>query len=162
MPSLLSKPIIRQDHNKCNPLKAVNELMGYFAYESKRLAIETSKCYVFDVARASGAHQRSSRGAGARTTCPPSSSAGLPTVAQTASRLAKWRRPARRENRATRLANGRGPTPPPPSRPRWLDQTLPDLPPVRRLSLFVASVQASMDVNELGDLSRARKAQTTQ
>jgi hypothetical protein len=28
--------------------------------------------------------------------------------------------------------------------------------PVRRLFLFVASVQASMDVNELGDLSRAR------
>jgi hypothetical protein len=50
----------------------------------------------------------------------------------------------------------------PPSRPRWLDQTLPDLPPVRRLSLFVASVQALMDVNELGHLSRARKAQTTQ
>jgi hypothetical protein len=33
---------------------------------------------------------------------------------------------------------------------------------MRRLSLFVAGVQASMDVNELGDLSRARKAQTTQ
>jgi hypothetical protein len=32
---------------------------------------------------------------------------------------------------------------------------------VRRLSLFVASVQASMDVNELGDLSRARKSQST-
>jgi hypothetical protein len=43
MPSLLSKPIVRQDHNKCNPLKAVNELMGYFAYESKRLVIEPTR-----------------------------------------------------------------------------------------------------------------------
>jgi hypothetical protein len=50
----------------------------------------------------------------------------------------------------------------PPSRPSRLDQTVPDLPPVRRLSLFVASVQASMGVNELDDLSRARKSQTTQ
>ena len=49
-----------------------------------------------------------------------------------------------------------------PSRPRRLDQTVPYLPPVRRLSMFVASVQASMDVNELGDLCRARKPQTTQ
>jgi hypothetical protein len=32
---------------------------------------------------------------------------------------------------------------------------------VRRLSLFVVSVRASMAVNELDDLSRARKSQST-
>jgi hypothetical protein len=59
---------------------------------------------------------------------------GLPRIAQTTWRLAKEPRPARRENRATRLANGPGPTPPKPA-------AVPYLAPVLRLPLLIPTVQ---------------------